>query len=344
MKKIIFLLLVTSFSFSLFSQNVAPLSSEKQNLSYTQKIPELLSGIWQGKDRLIFFNDQAPSFSLILRVFYTWYDDRASEPASYSQLTARSSNDTTTRNAEYIQIKYKTLVENKNKTSGAYELELQYSSTKEKTYIPICVIDNKLYLNFFLKSSNFNSQNTETATQNNTDSYYLVEKGTSSGIKIIPPLQKKELLSYVVDGNNIYHIRYWLSNMENDNSMAEFTDEKKTFFVDKYITSGGNTYTCTTGRSSKIRNIQKSFSLDENIISDEEKIIFAKGEPYLLLAEKTNNPSKYLNIAEEQNKKRAPLPPPPFPPSQINFHWKEISELEKYNPYTWNKRNLDIHK
>ena len=52
---------------------------------------------------------------------------------------------------------------------------------------------------------------------------------------------------------------------------------------------------------------------------------------------------KYDKLSEN-NKRRKDPPKPLFPVSEIDFHWKEITELEKYNPFTWNRRNIDLGK
>lgn len=82
----------------------------------------------------------------------------------------------------------------------------------------------------------------------------------------------------------------------------------------------------------------------ENMTSDSEGTIFALGKEYLIKVPEGVNHDDLQKIVDENNKRRKDPPKPLFPPSQINFHWKEISELEKYNPYTWNRRNIDLGK
>ena len=83
---------------------------------------------------------------------------------------------------------------------------------------------------------------------------------------------------------------------------------------------------------------------------DSDGGLLAFGEPYLIKVPEGSeragviSSTAFLNSIEDNNKRRHPAPKALFPPVFPKYHWKEISELEKYNPSTWNKRNLDIHK
>ena len=56
---------------------------------FSLDIPENLKGIWEGKDRFVFFenaaDDENPQFVIVLKEYYDWYYDRAAEPADYSK-------------------------------------------------------------------------------------------------------------------------------------------------------------------------------------------------------------------------------------------------------------------
>ncbi|WP_147612401.1 hypothetical protein [Treponema pectinovorum] len=306
---------------------------------YLQDVPSSLQGVWQGRDRLILFSGKESRFSCVLRVFYSWYNDRASEESSYSQISSRDRNNTTSSNPENIEISFKTFVETSSKNEGCYSLCVKYPSQKEMVYIPLAKIEDKIYLNFFLRQ-NYSLEDEAPINEK----YFLLDMGTSSGITISPPVIKKELLCYFVDGSSVYSIRYWLCDVENTKEIANFSDDEKTFQVPKYIQTSGRLYTCTTGRSKKIRNVQKSSSLPYDFVVDKENKIYAYGNPYLVFVPGSKNQEQLQKIVEENNSKRHPPVRNIFPVNDIDFHWKEINELEKYNPYTWNKRNLDIHK
>lgn len=313
-----------------------------------EEVPSLLQGIWQGSDRLIMFSNQN-EFALVLRVFYQWYNDRASEPASFAELKSRDRNNTTVSPAEDIQIQYITIVENPSKTAGVYELSVKYPHEKNPVLIPVCVIDGKIYLDFLIKDS---AEITDTrlrpdsgGEKSASDGFYRAAS-SASGITIAPPVFNKEVLSYFVtsEGKEIYKIRYWLSEMDYSYAKATFSDGDKIFSVDKYLRIGSSVFQCTTGRSTKIRNIQKSSKFDKTTIYDSDGGIIAFGNPYLVKVPEGSERETLFELVSENNKRRKPAPKPLFPSDFPKFRWKEITDLELYNPSTWNKRNLDIHK
>lgn len=323
------------------------------------EVPELLRGIWQGSDRLVMFSLDN-QFALVLRVFYQWYSDRASEPASFREIKSRDRNNATKSSADEINLKFITVYENSSKTAGVYEISVKYPGEKESVLIPVCVIEGKLYLDFLIKNSaadtdsQINSEKQDKSGQkenseNKKDGFYRAAS-SASGITISAPVFKKEVVSYLLNGKDIYRIRYWLSEMEYSYAKASFTDEDnggKTFLVDKFLRIGTDVFQCTTGRSSKIRNVEKVSVPQKETALDDSGEIIAFGKPYLIFVpgSGTENDSEILlSNVEKNNRLKKKAPAPLFPVSEIDFHWKEISELEKYNPYTWNRRNLDIHK
>ncbi len=367
-RKFAFLAFFTIFLAHAFSQPNEGFVSVKNGISSSaevapriskEKVPELLRGIWQGSDRLVMFSGEN-EFALVLRVFYQWYSDRAAEPASFRELKSRDRNNSTKSPAEEISLKFITVFENSSKTAGVYEIFVKYPNEKENVLIPVCVIDGKIYLDFLIKDSaaktDFknlleiqNESKNSLEDENTKDGFYRAAS-SASGIAISSPVFKKEVVSYFLSGNDIYRIRYWLSEMEYSYAQASFTDENnggKTFFVDKFLRIGSNVYQCTTGRSTKIRNVEKAPVPQKEIATDKNGEIVAFGKPYLILvpdSDNENSAEMLLSSVEENNKRKKPAPKPLFPVSEIDFHWKEISELEKYNPRTWNRRSLDIHK
>jgi len=319
----------------------------------------VLDGIWQGVDRLILFNENESNlegsiksnkstfdFSVVLRVFYGWYYDRAAENEKFSEIKTRDKNDTESRPPEDISIKCRTIFENESKNAGVYELELIYPAAvystgkvarNESVFVPIAVIDGKMYLDFLTKQSeNF------WACSSNAD-----------GITISKPRIKDEVLSYYTvkmknekneDEETFYQIRYWKSGMEFSDAKATFTDKENSFEVSKFLQIGKELYQCTTGRSSKIRNVKKSHSMLKETVFDSDNTICAFGKPYLIKIDGKNTKEDLIQIVVENNKRRKSPPKPLFPISEIDFHWKEISELEQYNPFTWNRRNIDLGK
>ena len=147
MKKVFsFLIPIFLFSGAIFAQNtrsgegVVSVRNESVGLpevtahNASESVPLLLQGIWQGSDRLVMFSNEN-EFALVLRVFYQWYNDRAAEPASFSELKTRDRNNTTKSPAEDIQISYITIVENPSRTAGVYELSVKYPHEKKPVLI-----------------------------------------------------------------------------------------------------------------------------------------------------------------------------------------------------------------
>ena len=61
-------------------------------------------------------------------------------------------------------------------------------------------------------------------------------------------------------------------------------------------------------------------------------------KPYLTLLDPENFPreetaimQEYLDIAKKANSRRKTPPAPLFPVKELDWHWNEINELEKYN-------------
>ena len=301
-KRICFLIFVFLFGSNFFAQtlrsgegivsvrnedNILPAVSAHP---LSDSVPLLLQGIWQGEDRLLMFSNKN-EFALVLRLFYRWYDDRAAEPAEFSEIKARDRNNTTKSPAEDINIQYITICENPSKTAGIYELSVKYPDEKFPVLIPVCVIDGKIYMDFLIKdSAEITDLSTSLDTEENSRSATVSRDGfyraasSANGISIAKPVFEKEVLSYFVnDGEReVYKIRYWLSEMDYSYAKATFSDGEKIFSVDKYLRIGSNVYQCTTGRSSKIRNIQKSSNFGKNTVYDGDGGIVAFGNPYLV--------------------------------------------------------------
>ncbi len=327
----------------------------------SDRIPDLLSGIWQGSDRLLLFGRDGNEFALVLREFYGLYADRAVEPVRYAELSTRPRNDATAKNAEKISVRYVTIAENVSHTAGAYELEIAYPApTKsgfETVVVPVCVIDEKLYLDFLVRGS---AEYTDSQlTLSGTDSAVGEENagveipaqegfwrdcGAAGGIQVSPPVIAEELTGYYVADGAFYHIRYWKTEMPYKYDKAGFTDGEKNYTVDKYMRVAGNVYTCATGRRTQIRNIEKSASLPSPHVFDRDNVICALGMPYLERIESADSREGLQAIVDENNARCAPLPKPLFPPVQSTVRWPDIESLDLYNPSTWNRRNLDVGK
>ncbi|MCR5763769.1 MAG: hypothetical protein K6G00_10360 [Treponema sp.] len=376
-KTLLFIVFTIIFHFShSFAQAV---------VSVDESVPELLGGIWENDSRYVVFDTS----SITLRTFYQWYDDRAAENPEQSQSVPRDRNDAETRSPERIELHFTPLTdelytESFNKAvvqadgdlltaetlnSGAWDMEIKYSGHKlggEDTYhVPIAVIGNKLYLNFALRSEDSDSvpksallKDITIQSENILDGYWK-DTGNANGILVSPPVTSKELLSYYITKDAVYHIRYWSTDMMYDeNAEAVFTDGDTTYKVPKHILSSGKVYTCTVGRRNNIRNIDKSSSLPDtytlntvlvhkkNIDENGEEssytvrtaTICAFGEPYLTL---TDGSKSLIDIVKEHNLRKKPMPEPLFPPHGVlDFDWSIIEDP----PASYDRRMLDLGK
>ena len=366
----------------------------KKSVSDTKsndEVPELLDGIWQGSDRMVVFNsgfydEQSGSAvpEIVLTPFYGYYADRAAESSEYTKNHQRNRNDATPSSPQKLLLKFTSLTdelfpEQYNKSvvhengdvlaadtaaSGAWDIEIKYPGIKETSHVPVAVIGNKLYLDFIIKSSEDESispdliTNGSTFVSENLLSGYWREAGSASGITVSPPYNARELKCYYITNNNVYSIRYWVTDMDYDEeAKAFFIDSGESFSVPKHIQAGGFTYTCVAGRGKNIRNVQKGSSFEEDYVLNSVYIqkhtenssgeavtytvktatICALGKPYLTLAEG----STLEDIVNAVNSKKWPDPKPVFPPHGVlDFDWSIIKDP----PETYDTRMIDLGK
>ncbi|MBQ9537806.1 MAG: hypothetical protein IJU95_00920 [Treponema sp.] len=361
-----------------------------------ESVPALLSGIWADDSRYVVFDSgyygeesgrEIPN--VVLRTFYQWYDDRAGEPSAYSAEVARDRNVAQTLKAEGMELQFIPLTDElytaeydkaveqedgdvltaEEKNSGAWDIVVKYSGHKlggEDTYhVPVAVIGDKLYLNFAIKKEDSDSvpvsellDGVTVQAENLLDGYWQ-DTGSANGFIVCPPVTSTELLSYYVKNNAVYHIRYWETDMEyTPDAQALFTDGEATYSVPKHLRSAEKTYTCTLGRRTRIRNIEKSRSIagdyEQNTVlvqkhatdSDGKKMsytvrtstILAFGKPYLTLTDGSRN---LKDIIEENNARRHPAPASPFPPHGVlDFDWSIVEDP----PASYDRRMLDLGK
>ena len=334
-----------------------------------------MKGIWSNKTRYVVFDTgylSAPDSSvpqIILKVFYGLYDDRAQESSEYTQSHKREVNDVTPQaKAQENSVTYHPLTQQLfpreygldvinehgniysagTASSGAWDLEIKYEGYGDKYHVPVCVIGDNIYLDFVIKTYS-------PEDESNPVLGFWQDAGSASGILISPPVVKKELVSYFVTENAVYHIRYWRTDMEYEPSvLAVFSDENETYSVPKHLLSGGKVYTCVNGRGTKIRNIEKSHDFPFEYTLNSVKItresddggedsfmtstLCAFGKPYLTRTDGTMTLEQIL----EKDASRPPLPRKPlFPPHGIlDFDWSIIEDP----PSDWNRRMQDLGK
>lgn len=312
----------------------------------TSVVPAQLAGLWNGSDRYIYFpvpadKDFSADLVIILKTFYGWYYDRAAEPASFSDISVRSINSVTSPAAENISLQYKIipvtyLKKKENGDSGAWEIILHYGKNSEVS-VPVAVVENSLYLDFILKTDMDGIQPAvvsslqKTVADSNPLSGFWHGTGQSSGIKVSPPIVSDDFISYYITDSAVYRIRYWKTDMDYTSVSATFTDNNRTFAVLKHIKSAGSVYTCVTGRSLQIRNVEKIAGSLKDYTLDSTKTICVFGKPYLTRTNAFADAAAVMKVVTDANARRKPDPKPLFPPDDLNWHWDEINRLEQGN-------------
>ncbi|MCQ2572399.1 MAG: hypothetical protein MJ182_00730 [Treponema sp.] len=291
------------------------------------EIPESLYGIWEGKDRYVFFENvkDEDRIVIILKDYYGWYLDRVVEHEDYDVVYGkdfpRSRNAATTKKSIFVALDSTPLwlsEGNSNDFSGAYELKLIYGKS-DVSYVPFAIIDGKMYLEFWISDAE--------------QTGFWKGNVVSEGIKVSDQKEQEELFSWFIDeqNNKFYKIRYWKTQMDYDSELQAVLESE--YYVSKHIISAQNTYTCVPGRRVNIRNIDKtpvSIPFDgKDVLYNEEKTLCAVNNVYLNRLADKNTFEQLMEIVRIQNSRRKPDPPPLFPPKDLDFHWDLIDYLEK---------------
>ncbi len=271
-------------------------------LSLHAQIPSQLQGLWEGKDRYIFF-DSEEDICFILKEYYSWYLDRVVEPESYSTVLERKRNLATQKNPINFTCNFFEYKELQN----AWEIEI-LQNQKEILKTPIALHGDNLYLNFLIKVL------TDETEQSNSITGYWQGINYSNDIRISGRRNIPNIYSWFITDDGIYKLRFWETDMKlNNEAIAEFTDGEKLFQVNKHIYSAGQVYTCATGRSSRIRNVEKSYSFLNDYTTNEESTLMFLGKPYLTRVKEITTIESLMKLVQEQNSKKKPAPEPIFP-------------------------------
>ena len=296
-------------------------------LNLNAEIPKELEGIWTGKDRLLFINENG-DFSIILKEYYGWYFDRVTEPDSFSSLLKRP------RNAASQPIPHKNTVDF-NRISddlSAWEMKISIDE-KEKFLIPVCVDENKLYLNLLIKVPYDESQELDTEEETSSNPIYGYWQGVnhSDSIRISGRNNSENIISWYITENGFYHLRFWPTKMEFEKAEAVFSDGNKLYILNKHIFSAGQNYSCVSGRSSNIRNVEKYAVLPFSYKINSSENLLIIGKEYLVKNSEQYSAEDLMQIVKEANSRRKPPAPPLFPEEELDWHWDLIRQLEKGN-------------
>ena len=289
---------------------------------FAEALPTKLLGIWEAKDRYVFFeqNDQdQPQIVIVLKTYYGWYLNRAAEPAEYNEKEPRVRNTANSRNAEHIYIQNINVKETANSLYGS--LDLAFSSWQKNT-IPFFILDNQLYLSYFEK---------DIREEEPFDFYRGV--APSQGFMISQQSLPENITGYIIDGDKLYDVRYWRTDMDYSTDYITFTYKEDSYQIPKHLRSCETNYSSVSGRSKKVRNTVKPFAYRaENFIFNDDNTVFTKNEePYLKQLADRDTFEELIKIIKEANSRRKPDPPALFPESDLDWHWDLIDQLESGN-------------
>lgn len=284
------------------------------------EIPEGLAGLWEGKDRYVFFendSEQNSSIAVYLKDYYGWYIDRVSEPDSYREKQPVSRNSATSRNN--IIIKPSAGIILSEPDSSAFELQLEYSP-KETAVIPLCIINDVMYTGFWITAG---------------DGFYR-GNAERNGISVSEKPESENLYSWFKDEEtgDVFKIRYWKTAMEYDPELkAVIKKDGKETEIPKLIGSAGAVYTCVPGRRVYVRNLKDKDPIFDGkaVVQNKNGTIVALDNIYLKKILDKNSFDELMELVRELNSRRKPDRDPLFPPEEIDYYWEMIDYLEKGN-------------
>ena len=283
---------------------------------FSQKIPKVLQGIWEGKDRFVYFDnaadDENPEFVIIIKEYYGWYYDRAAEPVDYAEKESRTRNAATHKDPEVIPF---TIKEIENITD-AFQLSITYSKHYSNT-TSFAIIDNRIYLNMYTKYGT-NLQNPDEQPGQATlwrgwqysDGFIMNSQPADENISLLIMLDDK-----------FYDVRYWQTDMDYEATTVTFKYKDDVFQVPKHLYAEGTNYSSVNGRSKKVRNTQPAFQIaNQNILYNNDKtVLVLNGEPYLTKLTDKQTFEDLMQIIKEANARCKPDPEPIFPVKLPSF-------------------------
>lgn len=318
--------------------------------TFSFQLPEKLEGLWEGKDRYVFLessdseqneNDNPYSADtceivIVLKEYYGWYYDRAAESQAHSLEEERIANAATHKEAEHIKIvKIDSLINQPQDNTFelpedcAWELKFNFSKYQQNR-IPLCVIDDNMYLKFYVKQAQWDEEGKIITSQNGQ----WLGNADSRGITLDSQLQIQNIGLLLVDQALLFDIRYWFSDMDFYDGLVKLSYNDKEYMLPKVISSCGQNYTCVSSfRSKKIRNVVEPFSFDAEkwVYNKDMTVMAVNEEPYLKKLADKNTFSDLMLLVKAANARRKPDPPPLFDDKELDWHWELIDYLEKDN-------------
>lgn len=329
-------------------------------------MPYELLGLWQAAgrrqsipiDRYVLFDGDASAASgdaasgqfsicVVLRLYDSWYDDRAAEPLSYKEAWQRDRNSASSSEAEHITAFAQQIA------PAVWEINARYGKrADDKTIIPVAVIGDNLYLDFAYKTG-------EMPFYQGVRSQNVIRScPMPSSLEHTRP-QSKEIACYYAAPEAVYQIRYWpvaLTASEKNNIMVSFSvgekaGDTKEYKVPAQIVSLGGVFTCVTGRSKKVRR-GNVISMPADFFEGKRSadgMVAALGAPAMVRKDEhrlqgggriqgnvsadsaANARQEMFDMVKSDNSRRAPPPKPLLPPSSADWNMDTINALEEGN-------------
>lgn len=292
--------------------------------------PEFFQGIWKGDDRYIFFGKNN-EIAVILKGYYGWYYDRAAEPEEFETLSPRKRNISTVKHGKRITTDFTKI----SSTDEIWEINLDYGK-KEKSIIPVFINGNELYLNFLLKIPFSNEPSIGSLEANGDFSSnplfgYWQGINEADSIRIFERKNSENIISWYITSQGVYRLRFWKTDMKNEDSKAAFADGSIIYTINKHIFSAGKNYTCVNGKSSNIRNVEKYPTFPVEYKLNETGTVLTLKSPYLVKLTDADSAEELIEIINIANSRRKPDSPPLFEEEKLDWHWDLINQLEKGN-------------
>jgi hypothetical protein len=301
------------------------------------RVPAPLAGVWENASRLLDFytvsdgDNTRTVGGIFLKMFYGRYYDRTAEPAGISAETVRvqaetvsvpprPKNNTSAREGEVLVTSFEE-TSLQTETSGSWLMHIRYPPYRESDVIPLAVIDDKLYLDFYIRYD-------ENPGVAGSVRGFWRAAGTASGITASRPYYAKNIESLFITDDAMYRIRYWEADVIPDFSVrAYFSAGADEYAVDKYIAAGNKIFTCVPGRGTRIRQVGIS-PLPSGYVLSQNGSLCAFAQPYLVKSAVTD----VYDTVERINSLPPHSAPAVFPPSNLNFYYDVIEDLRKYTP------------
>lgn len=269
------------------------------------KTKDLLNGLWENQNRFVFIDDSNCYF--YFKTYYTLH---------YEKTGNLSANIEATKDGAVMNIKY------------AFD--------RNPFPVQVGIINDKMYLNYFVKGSSFKDEN----PSHSREGFWRC-CGNVDLIGIAEPCYKKEVTAYYFKEDEVYILRYWETDMDYSESDAYIIEDNERFAVDKFIRIGNRLYTCVTGRSTTIRNLHKekyTIKDDRIFIGNDDKgkdILFSEDGLFMTMTKPYLEKSSVKDLEKEMKEHNSiVIPAKPFPLKSnpdLDFHYDLIRKARKQN-------------